>query len=119
MNMAGYAATEVACGWAEAVIKKTYTNIWAGAVTQKPPITPKKLTRTDRSTDIAGYRVAYTRLKTRPYTRLPRYRERVGKGSDKKRLFKRLGRSAKTARRRRKELMENNGSTNIAGHRVA
>ena len=38
-------ATEVACAWAGAVMKKAYPSIWAGAVTQKPPITPKKLTR--------------------------------------------------------------------------
>ena len=47
--------------------KKADSSIWAGAVTQKPPIVPKKLTRTDQwtyqLTDIAGYRVAWTRLK--------------------------------------------------------
>ena len=51
-------AGQVACGWAGAVMKKAISSIWAGAVTQnaKAPKTPKKLT--DRSTEIAGYRVA-------------------------------------------------------------
>ena len=44
-NKAGYTATEVARGWAGAVMKK------AGAVTQKPPVMPKTLTRTDRLID--------------------------------------------------------------------
>ena len=69
-NKAGYTATKVACGWAGAVMRKAYPSIWAGAVTQKPPVTPKKLSVTDlpteraaevqidRPTDIAGYRVA-------------------------------------------------------------
>ena len=61
-NKAGYTATEVACGLAGAVMRKAYPSIWAGAVTQKPPVMPKKLTLMDRwtyrSTDIAGYRVA-------------------------------------------------------------
>ena len=35
-------ATKVACGWAGAVMKKADSSIWAGAVTQKPPIMPKK-----------------------------------------------------------------------------
>ena len=39
-----YTATNVTCEWAGAVIKAN-PSIWAGAVTQKPPITPKKLTR--------------------------------------------------------------------------
>ena len=67
-------ATEVVCGWAGAVMRKAYSSIWAGAVTQKPPVTPKKLTkakcdlsvtdgRTDRQTDRVGHRVACTRLK--------------------------------------------------------
>ena len=54
MNKAGYTATEVACGWAGAVMKKAYPSIWAGAVTQKPPVTPKKANadgQTDRQTD--------------------------------------------------------------------
>ena len=63
MNKVGYTATEVACGWAGALIKMTNPSIWAGAAMQKPPVTPKKLTRTDRPTDIADYRVACTRLK--------------------------------------------------------
>ena len=46
-----YTRAEVACGWAGAVMIKAYPSIWAGAVTQKPPITPKKLTRTDGRTD--------------------------------------------------------------------
>ena len=50
-NKAVYTANEVACGWAGAVMKKAYPSIWVGAVTQKPPITPKKLTRTDQLTD--------------------------------------------------------------------
>ena len=44
-NKAGYTATEVVCGWAGAVMKKVNPSIWAGAVTQKPPVTPKKLTK--------------------------------------------------------------------------
>ena len=67
-NKAGYTATEVACGWAGAVMKNAHPSIWVGAVTQKPSVTPKKLTRMDRRTnhptDITGYRVACTRLKT-------------------------------------------------------
>ena len=71
-NKTGYTATEVACRWAVAVIQKANPSIWAGAVTQKPPVTPKKLTwmdwrtdgPTDRPTDIAGSRVACTRLKS-------------------------------------------------------
>ena len=62
-NKARYTATEVTCRWAGAVMKKAYPSILAVAVTQKPPVTPKKLTRTDRPTNIAGYRVACTRLK--------------------------------------------------------
>ena len=43
-------ATEAAFGWAGAVMKEEGWAGWAGAVTQKPPVTPKKLTvrRTDR-----------------------------------------------------------------------
>ena len=41
-------ATEVACGWAGAVIKKANVSIWVGAVMQK---TPKKLTGMDRPSD--------------------------------------------------------------------
>ena len=43
---------------------KAYTSIWAGAVTQKPPVKPRKLSVTDRPTDRVGHRVACTRLKT-------------------------------------------------------
>ena len=46
-----YTLAEVACEWAGAVMIKAYPSIWAGAVTQKPPVTPKKLTRTDGRTD--------------------------------------------------------------------
>ena len=42
-NEAVYTATEVTCGWAGAVMKKAYPSILAGAVTQKLPVTPKKL----------------------------------------------------------------------------
>ena len=63
-----YTATNVTCGWAGAVIRKANPSIWAGAIMQKPPLMPKKITRTDgstdRPTDIAGYRVACTRLKS-------------------------------------------------------
>ena len=38
-----YTATNVTCGWAGTVIRKANPRIWAGAVTQKPPVTPKKL----------------------------------------------------------------------------
>ena len=64
-----YTRAEVACGWAGAVMIKAYPSIWAGAVTQKPPVTPKKQsvtdppTDTDRQTDRVGHRVACTRLK--------------------------------------------------------
>ena len=64
MKKAGYTATKVACGWARAVMKKVYPSIWAGAVTQKPPVTPKKHgctdrrnRRTDRPTDEPTQRV--------------------------------------------------------------
>ena len=46
-NKAGYTATEVACGWAGAVIKKANLSIWAGAVMKIRPKTLKKLTATD------------------------------------------------------------------------
>ena len=45
-----YTATNVTCGWAGTVIRKANPRIWAGAVTQIPPKTPKKLTRTYRRT---------------------------------------------------------------------
>ena len=48
-NKAVYTATKVACGWAGVVMKKAYPSILAGAVTQKPPITPK--TDADQPTD--------------------------------------------------------------------
>ena len=49
-------ATEVACGWAGAVIKKAKSSIWA---TQIPLENAEKPNGpTDRLTDIAGYRVA-------------------------------------------------------------
>ena len=51
LNKAGYTATLVACRWAGAVIKKTNPIIRAEAVTQKPPVTRKKLTRTDGLTE--------------------------------------------------------------------
>ena len=38
---AGYTAIEVACGWAEAVMKHAYSSIWAGAVMQNTPINAK------------------------------------------------------------------------------
>ena len=47
-----YTRAEVACGWAGAVMKKTYPSIWAGAVTQK--LTKKQSVtggRTDGPTD--------------------------------------------------------------------
>ena len=63
-----YTRAEVACGWAGAVMIKSYPSIWAGAVMQKPPVTPKKLSvtdrQTDRPTDRVGHRVACTRLKS-------------------------------------------------------
>jgi len=37
VNKAGYTATEVACGWAGAVMKKANSSMWAGAVMQKTP----------------------------------------------------------------------------------
>ena len=40
---------EVACGWAEAVIKKANLSVWAGAM-QKTPKNAKK-TNGDRPTD--------------------------------------------------------------------
>ena len=43
----GYTATDVACGWAGAVMKKDNPSIWVRAVMQKPPITPKKIMHTD------------------------------------------------------------------------
>ena len=57
-----YTATNVTCGWAGTVIRKANPRIWAGAVTQKPPKTPKKLTRTYRRTDLS--RMHITRLDT-------------------------------------------------------
>ena len=50
---------------------KAYPSIWAGAVTQKTLVTPKKQSvtdgpmdrPTDRQTDRVGHRVACTRLK--------------------------------------------------------
>ena len=50
-NKVRYTATEAACGWAGAVMKKAYPSIWAGAVTKVSPVTPKKLTQTDRQTN--------------------------------------------------------------------
>ena len=44
-------ATKIVCKCAGAVIKKANPSIWAGAAMPKPPVTPKKLTRTDRPTD--------------------------------------------------------------------
>ena len=38
----GHMATEVACGWAGAVIKKANPTIWARAVKQKPPVYAEK-----------------------------------------------------------------------------
>ena len=35
INKAVYTATDVACEWAEAVMKKAYPSIWVGAVTQE------------------------------------------------------------------------------------
>ena len=46
-----YTRAEVACGWAGAVVIKSYPSIWAGAVMQKRPVTPKKQSVTDRPTD--------------------------------------------------------------------
>ena len=66
INKAGYTATEVACGWAWAVMKKAYPNIWAGAVMRKPPVNAENAKRyhpTDRPTDRAVHEVACTRLK--------------------------------------------------------
>ena len=59
-NKAVYTATKVACGWAGAVMKKANSSIWAGA-----PKNAKNAEKADgdRPTDIAGYRVACTRLK--------------------------------------------------------
>ena len=37
INKAGYTATEVACGWAGAVMNHADSSIWAGAVMQKTP----------------------------------------------------------------------------------
>ena len=42
INKAGYTATEVACGWAGAVMKKCYSSDWAAAVPQKPPVNAEK-----------------------------------------------------------------------------
>ena len=41
-NKAVYTATEGACGWAGAVIKKGYSSDWAGAATQKPLVNAEK-----------------------------------------------------------------------------
>ena len=50
-NKSVYTATEVACGWAGAVIKKTNPSIWAGAAMQKPPAEGPTDRPTDRPTD--------------------------------------------------------------------
>ena len=49
-NKPRYTATEVACGWADAVIKMANTSIWAGVVMQKPHVNAEKANG-DRPTD--------------------------------------------------------------------
>ena len=70
---AGFTASKVACGWAGAVMEHVNSNIWAGAVMQKTPknaVNAEKGNRvtdypTDGPTNIAGCRVASTRLKSK------------------------------------------------------
>ena len=70
INKAGYMATEVACGWAGAVMKKANSSIWAGAVMQKMPENTKKANgdrRTDGPTDIARYSCVHATKKNDNY----------------------------------------------------
>ena len=53
VNKAGNTATDVACGWAGAVIKKANLSVWAGAVVEKTPENAEKANgdgRTDQPT---------------------------------------------------------------------
>ena len=64
-NKAGYTATEVACGWAGAVMKHADSSVWAGAVLQKTPENAEK-GNGDRWTNRPAQRViksCSTRLK--------------------------------------------------------
>ena len=70
MQTRPYTRAEVACGWAGAVMVKAYPSIWAGAVTQKPLVTPKKAKRygwtdgpTDRRTDRRTERAVESRAR--------------------------------------------------------
>ena len=50
-NKARYTATQVACGWAGAVMKRlTPPSYWAGAVLQRPLVNAEKA-NSDRPTD--------------------------------------------------------------------
>ena len=63
-NKAVYTATEVACGWAGAVEKKAYLNVWM----QKHLVNAEKANGdrpTDRPKDIAGFRVVVHATKNR------------------------------------------------------
>ena len=58
-----YTATNVTCGWAGTVIRKANPRIWAGAVTQKPPVNAKKAKcyrQMEQPMERASYRVACT-----------------------------------------------------------
>ena len=63
-NKVGYTATEVACGWVGAGMKKANSSIWEGAPKNAKNTEKANGDRcTDQPTNIADFGVAYTRVK--------------------------------------------------------